>query len=452
MRSQISTPPDLADRMVELLFQSENPSKDDKVLFPGIGSGPLAEAVIRKLQDEDKQLPQGVGVDSDSDKIGIVEDKFEDTPFEFVHMDFLQPTQEIGSFDYVIGNPPYLPIQDLEDGEKDQYRQKYSTAYNRFDLYFLFFEQALNLLKENGRLVFVTPEKFEYVKSAAPLRRLLTEFDIERIEHLDDGSFSDHTAYPTITVLNKTVSNGKTKVVLDSGEEHFLDLPDTGESWANLIRNQETTLEGHSSQLEDAAQRISVGVATGADRIFVENRNDIPESLHQEWGFPTISGKELEFNDGVEGSESVFLCPYDEEGNLADEENLGELGEWLETDPQIKERLKDRSCVRKDDEAWYGWHENPQMQDLLSPKIVWRDITDEPKFWIDRGGDYIPRHSVYYLVPRESVDMQELVEYLNSQPVREWLFSNCQRAQNGFIRMQSEVLKQLPVPDNLIGS
>jgi hypothetical protein len=92
------------------------------------------------------------------------------------------------------------------------------------------------------------------------------------------------------------------------------------------------------------------------------------------------------------------------------------------------------------------------MQDLLQPKIVFKDIEKEPRFWAEREGDVIPRHSVYYLVPDQGVSFDELLEYLNSPIAQEWMEANCQRAANGFLRLQSRVLRQLPVPKDVVES
>lgn len=446
MRSQIATPPDVADHILDLLLRPDTALSETRFLFPGVGTGPFVGAVERCFEENSDDLPDGVGIDSDPERIEEVRQRFDDLPFRYIQEDFLQPSPDLGTFDYVIGNPPYVPIQDLDEDEKEEYRRRFDTAYDRFDLYFLFFERALELLEPGGRLAFVTPEKFEYVGSAEPLRKLLNRYRIERIEHLDQGNFEGYTAYPTVTVLEKRNGEVQTEVVLESGERHHVTLPNTGESWASDLRNQGDMLEDNGLTLGDITERISVGVATGADKIFVAKRKEIPPSLRDDWTFPTVSGRELELHDGLDGPDSVFICPYDESGNLPDEDELDDLKDWLETDPRRKERLENRSCVQKEDEVWYGWHETPQMHDILQPKIVWRDITNEPKFWIDEDGAVLPRHSVYYLIPKSQVKMRELNEYLNVHPIRQWLFANCQRATNGYIRLQSRVLKDLPVP------
>ncbi len=62
----------------------------------------------------------------------------------------------------------------------------------------------------------------------------------------------------------------------------------------------------------------------------------------------------------------------------------------------------------------------------------------------------MPRHTVYYIVPKAGVDFEGLLAYLNSDAAITWLEANCQRAASGFYRLQSTVLKQLPVPLELV--
>ena len=58
----------------------------------------------------------------------------------------------------------------------------------------------------------------------------------------------------------------------------------------------------------------------------------------------------------------------------------------------------------------------------------------------------MPRHSVYCLLPSDGVPLDDLLGYLNGPGARRWLSANCQKAANGFLRLQSRVLTDLPVP------
>ena len=58
--------------------------------------------------------------------------------------------------------------------------QSDEITLQRFDLYLLFFERAIDVLAEGGRLCFITPEKFEYTSTAEPLRRILSSQTVEQ--------------------------------------------------------------------------------------------------------------------------------------------------------------------------------------------------------------------------------------------------------------------------------
>ena len=138
--------------------------------------------------------------------------------------------------------------------------------------------------------------------------------------------------------------------------------------------------------------------------------------------------------------------PYGMSGDLLQEGQLGELGSYLRQ-PQQHDRLIKRTCVVH--KPWYSFHENPPLTDILRPKILCKDIASQPFFLPDETGEIVPRHSVYYIVPKDPSQLQEICDYLNSPVARAWLEAHCQRAANGFLRLQSHVLKNTPVPSNL---
>lgn len=446
MKGHVETPPRLAERMVRRLFRGDPPSSEDRILYPGSGTAPFAAAVEQVCAEEGWPCPIGRGIELNPKLLAQARGR-NLLHVSFEKRDFLAADAgEIGDFDYVIGNPPYVSIERLDEEEKEEYRAAFVTATGRFDLYFLFFEQALRLLKPGGRLSFITPEKWTYVGSAADLRRLLTSegVHVEEIEHVDEGSFDGLITYPCITTVRRAPRD-KTKVILRGGSSHELMLPNGPGSWASAVRGMDFGHMDTGVTLGDVSLRISAGVATGRDRLFVTRREEVPPELDPEWIYPTVSGQELKANDSVE-SDSVFICPYRPDGSLPGEEELGPYGEWAETH---RETLEARYCVQHGEKKWYSWHENPPLEDILRPKILFRDVADEPRFWTDLEGEVVPRHSVYYLVPRRGVPIAELTAYLNSLEAKKWMDGHCQRAANGYMRLQSRVLKDLPVPEAL---
>lgn len=448
MKGHVSTPDDLTTKMVRRLFRDNPPQENDRILYPGCGTGSFAVAVERVCAAENWPLPNGLGVETDTRHLDVARNRgLRHVTFE--ERDYLADRMlRIGEFEYIVGNPPYVPIEGLDEGEKQRYKNSFSTAAGRFDLYLLFFERSLELLPPGGRLSFVTPEKFEYVDTATPLRRLLGTDDIhvEEIEHLDEDTFSSLVTFPCVTILRRETRD-TTRILPRNGGTHTTLLPRDGESWAPNIRGADVTDMETGTTLGDVTIRISPGMATGADSVFVMDRNEVPPQLRSNWIRPTVSGRQLTTNDGPH-TDSVFICPYRNDGSLPAETELGAFGEWAKLH---RDRLEDRSCVEKG-KPWYSWHENPPMKDLLRPKIVFKDIAREPRFWPEHKGTVIPKHSVYYLVPKSNVPFSELLDYLNSSKARRWMEAHCQNAANGFLRLQSRVLSDVPVPKKWAGT
>jgi adenine-specific DNA-methyltransferase len=442
MKGFVPTPNEVVDRMVALLFQSRLPTANDRLLDPGCGTGQFIDGVIRWCNSRSLPLPSITGIEVDPKHIPTLVAKYAGVPeVEIQNRDFLVGSKS--KFDFIVGNPPYVPITGLNESEKLRYRASYVTARGRFDLYVLFFEQALRSLVPMGRLVFITPEKYLYVESAGKLRELLATKHVEAIHLASEDTFGALVTYPTITVVNGADGAGTTFTQRD-GASALVELPRGVDSWLPvLLRSQEAPAK---YCLADYCLRISPGIATGADSVFVRSIDDVHPNLSI-YGRPTISGRELRPGDDRLRPRSVMLTPYDDEGRLLPEDRLGPLREYLcETDNE--RRLRQRTCVAH--KAWYAFHETPDLPDILRPKILCKDICQTPHFVADYEGQIVPRHSVYYIVPEDPGLIQPLLTYLRSEAATRWLLQNCQRAAKGAFRIQSRVLQRLPVPESVV--
>ncbi len=425
--------------MVAKLFSEQAPDGDASVLDPGCGNGEFVDGILRACTKHGWPVPRIVGIELDPLRAATATRRFgEVSQIEIRHADFLQPLSE--SFDYIVGNPPYVSIVGLSVNERTSYRAMYRTASGRFDLYVLFMEQALRLLTRNGRLVFITPEKFLYVESARPLRELLQRHHIEELHFVSEETFGDRVTYPLVTTLNNALPHTGTRIVRRNGVTSRTRLSASA-SWMPSIEGFAGTPSRRSSCLSDVSLRISCGVATGADGVYVLPWEELTEDLRP-FAHCTISGRQI-----TPARElllrSCLLAPYGPDGTLLPESMLGALGRYLRH-PERIQRLRARTCaVRK---PWYAFHDNFPLGDMMRPKLLCKDITQDPFFVVDREGTIVPRHSTYYVVPHKVETLDSLAEYLNGEYARSWLRAHCQRAANGFYRMQSHVLKHMPVP------
>jgi len=282
MKGHVATPPDLADHMVARLFEKNPPAEDDRVLYPGVGSNaPFTQAVNRWCDIHGYDVPDGVGVELDPNRV-TESNKLVSQYVQLVERDFLDTSilEDLSEFEYIVGNPPYVPIEELSELEKTRYKTVFDTAQYRFDLYLLFFERALELLTGDGRLVYVTPEKFEYVATAEPLRRILTnKYSVQRLEHLREDRYSGRVTYPTVTTVGQN-DRDQTRIHRRDGSTEEVRLPRDGQSWAATLRHTDgKRLDGTGITLGDITVRVSPGIATGRDGVFVMRKDKCPPQL-----------------------------------------------------------------------------------------------------------------------------------------------------------------------------
>lgn len=120
-----------------------------------------------------------------------------------------------GSFDIIVGNPPYIRVHKIEKQLNEFLRNNYFTPFKDFDIYICFFEQSLKFLSRNGVLGFITPEKYLSREYAKKLRLLLltNSFIKEIIDVSRCKDIFNAFIYPIITILVK-----KTQELIYSGE------------------------------------------------------------------------------------------------------------------------------------------------------------------------------------------------------------------------------------------
>ncbi|MGB0651732.1 MAG: Eco57I restriction-modification methylase domain-containing protein [Thermoplasmatota archaeon] len=465
MIGQHPTPPGIVQRMLAMASLPKLAERGAYVLDPGCGEGafflPILEEYASYAATHGHPLSWVVervrGVELDPKPLSVCREQaqhvlaehgFQPTDADLaslvVECDFTR-FEEAG-FDLVIGNPPYVRLEGLAELDRRRYRRQFQSAVNRYDLYFLFFEQGLRLLASEGQLCFITPQKYAQVWSGSGLRKLLATRELRGVVILAEDAFPDLVTYPAITHLLNQRPGPKHRVQVHDerkGESRSVEQASLCESpWFCLFG--ESDVDEGVLTLADVCSRIGVGVATGADAVF-ELAPDEARMIPAEYVRPALSGRDL---PAVEGEaiepRSQMVFPYDGAGRLVPEASLGAAAEYLAM-AHHRERLVKRSCHAKGSRAWYEYHERPRPKEFEGPKIVVQDIQRTPVFHIDRTGS-MPKHSVYYIIPKDMDQLEVLAEYLNSEKARAWLEGHCMSAAGGHLRLQSKTLARLPVP------
>ena len=169
-------------------------------------------------------------------------------------MDFFDYTAKV---DTITGNPPYVRYQDIYSSTKTKLPQGFD---NRSNLYLFFIEHSINLLNENGEIIFIIPRDFIKTTSALKLNtRLYNEggFTYWK-EYGDEKVFED--ASPNVVIFRWV--KGGTHTIPVSYYNGYLSFSDT-------IQNDKTKI--YLNTLFD----IQVGGASGANGVFIEDTGNI---------------------------------------------------------------------------------------------------------------------------------------------------------------------------------
>jgi len=206
-----------------------------------------------------------------------------------------------GGFDAVIGNPPYIRIQTTRREDAAYYGSCFRTAVGNYDIYCLFAEKGISLLKTNGKLGYILPHRFFRTSYGKGLRAFIVEHrNLQEIIDFDGYMVFEQSSINTcILILSKTESDrflfGKmgftkkskeaTKTVLfDIGKETHSNseiavgsIPLStlsSEPWIFVWRQEQPIWEKLNSvgqKLGEITTHIFQGLKTGADKIYIGN-------------------------------------------------------------------------------------------------------------------------------------------------------------------------------------
>jgi len=392
-----------------------------------------------------------------------------------------------GAFDVIIGNPPYLRIQTLPRDEADYYREFYQSAFGSFDIYILFLEQAIKLLKSGGRLGFITSGKFLKADYGKRIQQLLRQqCTVESILDLSAQQvFSEATTYPVIIVLKKGTGDRPLRYTFVPAD---IDLSKTTQpidtsTLPTTTTNQEAVVKGiwppvaagdtlltklskNAVPLEELAERIFVGLQTSADKVYIlEKRGESSEgiskvyshSLEQEFKLefallkPLLSGKDIErYSSPIPNR--LLLFPYKVTEGKAElippQEFASAYPKCWEYLLQNRETLENRERGKMQHEKWYafGRTQNLALHDcrkMAIPRLVSRLAAV-----YDRGGGfYLDNVDVGGLTLKEKNDAQWLyvLGLLNSKLLDFYLHRISVPFRGGFYSANRQFLEPLPI-------
>lgn len=397
-------------------------------------------------------------------------------------------------FDVIIGNPPYISLEKLSDDVKaytkihrmDKEKQKkvpvYSTLESRGDIYSLFIERGLYLLKKDGLLAYILPNKWMKVGYGKPLRQLFLENNLtEVIDFGDNQIFADATTYTCIICMTKAKSAGQilsssinkvTPETLAEDVEEKKEVFNTKELsngiWIISSRVDFERAEAYKTKmgtLEDMVGKESYrGLLTGLSKAFnipvdTANRLIAEDPSAKEILRPFMQGRGMvPFGKPDTASYLLFipkgftmkafgLNPDNKEDrkNMPSEESAWE---WFEsTYPSVAHWLLQfkKEASKRSDKGDYWWELRAcaYYNEFSLPKLFYQTFQVRPCF-IYSDQSVFCNNSMWFI----SIKDKALLALLCSN-MGWWMISKyCPRIQNGY-QLIWDNFKQISLPSEL---
>lgn len=353
---------------------------------------------------------------------------------------------ELSPVDIVIGNPPYIRYEEIPIDKRELYKSIFRTFHYRADIYILFFEKTLRMLKSEGKHCFICANRWMKNQYGKKLRnmiasnfRLCSIIDIERADAFQE----EVLAYPAITLIKNFQPNDSFYIssansISELYELQFSALPSpSGEDWSTCFSNEDH-IEGLTT-IERQGFKIGIGVATGADSIFVSP--SLYGTVENEVLLPAINARNLS-GDTFSWDGRYLLNPYRKDGSLICLNDYPLTKAYLEC---YYDKLSKRHKAAKNPTRWYATIDPIKTSLLHQPKILLPDISGNKYIFVDKGL-YYPQHNLYYITGRDERSLRLLAAILMSETSRTQLDKMTNHMNGGYARWQSQYLKKLRVP------
>lgn len=385
--------------------------------------------------------------------------------------DFLLTNHVEQSVDFVLGNPPYIRLENLPADRNAAYRRACTTMRGRSDIFVGFIEMGLRLLRPDGALGFIVADRWMRNQYGAALRAFVAEqFSVDAVIEMHDvDAFEEEvSAYPAVTVIRRRpqakpvvaatteafgaadaqllgswATNGRSRPLVN-GSVHATTLPgwfSGDESWPSATPDQLNLiadLERRFPPMEDASTgtRVGIGLATGADDVYITRDASVVE---EERLLPLVMARDLA-SGKVEWSGTYLVNPWGDDG-LVDLAEWPRLGAYL---ARHGSRLRTRHTAKKSPDRWFKTIDRVSAGLQATPKLLLPEMKAAAHPVLDPGGFY-PHHNLYH-VTSVGWDLEVLGGLLLSDMANLFVGAYCVKMRGGCYRFQAQYLRRIRVP------
>ena len=489
-RGAVFTRREVVDFILDLAgYTSDQPLHEYRLLEPSFGDGDfLLPAIERLLLSIDTDATGAVDVLGDAIRaVEVHPDSIERTSVKITDLlqehgfskrhalklvkswiiqgDFLLADLP-WDFTHAVGNPPYVRQELIPDVLLREYRSRYKTLFDRADLYVPFIERCLKRLEPGGALGFICSDRWMKNRYGGPLRELVSrDYHLAcYVDMVDTEAFlSDVSAYPAVTIIRRE-KLGATRIThrpaIDrqslsslskamcakrvpkkSGVLEISDVANGPEPWILDSLDQLAIvrrLESEFPLIEDTGCKVSIGVATGADKVYIQPF----DTLDVEPSRKLPLARTADIKNGIVDWQGMgVINPFNKDGSVVSLAKYPRLAKYFE---QHADAIRKRNCAKKNPTRWYRTIDRIHEDLTHQPKLLIPDIKGTAHIVYEEGKLY-PHHNLYYIVSDEW-DLKALQAVLMSGIARLFVATYSTQMRGGYLRFQAQYLRRIRLP------
>lgn len=482
----------LCDEMIRYSMLDIGKLPEINILDPAVGGGELLDALIHKLNNLSGGVHiKAVGYETDASVAEKTQQKLQEKyPFAEIRVfseDFLDAVEGITeTYQFVIANPPYVRTQIL-GAERAQEIARKMYLKGRVDIYYAFLLYMKKVLSHDGIAGYITSNKFFTIRAGASVRKyMLDNYRLHSVVDFGDTKLFTASVLPCIVVfsLGKTqkddfvsfssvyeeneampigtiksvferigsvgaykLKNGRNYnfqhgVLKTDGKDSVWTLSsDEKQRW---LRKVEANTWIHFSDIG----KIRVGIKTTADNVFIGD-DWTGDKADLEWLQPLITHRDA--GQIVSGHSKGWKVLYTHT-MLEGKKTVLDIDQYPKTKAYLEthyDQLAGRKYLQKAHRNWYEiWvPQNPAA--WASRKIVFRDISERPEFWLDETGAVV-NGDCYWIDIDDSIFEDTVYLALavaNSKFIEKYYdikFNT--KLYSGKRRFMSQYVEQFPIP------
>ena len=406
-------------------------------------NGLFAETAKEKKAREQRQIRLAAEINAiqlaiEEMKNSKVYNKAFEWRFEFPEV--LNENGDFVGFDAVIGNPPYVQLQQMKAESPCFERQRFETFSRTGDIYELFYEKGWQILKKNGLLCFISSNKWMRAAYGEKLRGFLAQktqplqlIDFGKVQNFEQANVDTNILLftkqlPQTPALAVTIGDDFTDNDLNLYISQKRTIFDnfSQETWViadSSIQRLKQKIEQRGTPIKELNLRIYFGIKTGFNEAFILDGKTKDELIRQDVKNaailkPMLRGRDIQKWRPAFADYWVITTFPSIKLNVDDypviKNHLLSFG---------KERLEQSGNAGSRKKTGNKWFETQDQigywQEIEKPKILWADIMrisksnphDIPRFAYDES-NYYPEATVFMMT---GAHLKYVLALLNSK-------------------------------------